>query len=379
MQPESLSIRQVLTGSVIARILVGWASVAFLTSSLSPIHAGLPSPALATALLTVIAVILLCSTGVVHQAEGLAHRLGDPYGTLILSLSIVAIEVILISAVMLSPGDHPTIGRDSIMAVSHIILSLVVGVAILAHDRTHGPVTHNHRGATAYLVLLITFSILAFLLPTLIGRAGSYAPVQAIFIAAIIIVAYGYFLYRQMFVVPEDFQEVGEKVEVVRIDGACLRRVVGTHRVELVTRVVVLLVTVIPIVLLSHEMAVLMDEAVMRLGAPIALSGFIIAAIVFLPETLTTLRAALSGESQRVVNLCHGALLSTLGLSIPSILIIGLITGGTVTLGAAPLDLVMLGVTLAVSAVAFTRERVRRGWGIIALIVFAAYVTTMFF
>ena len=126
-------------------------------------------------------------------------------------------------------------------------------------------------------------------------------------------------------------------------------------------------------------MAVLMDEAVMRLGAPIALSGFIIAAIVFLPETLTTLRAALSGESQRVVNLCHGALLSTLGLSIPSILIIGLITGGTVTLGAAPLDLVMLGVTLAVSAVAFTRERVRRGWGIIALIVFAAYVTNMFF
>ena len=379
MQPESLSIRQVLTGSVIARILVGWASLAFLTSSLSPIHAGLPSPALATALLTVIAVILLCSTGVVHQAEGLAHRLGDPYGTLILSLSNVAIEVILISAVMLSPGDHPTIGRDSIMAVSHIILSLVVGVAILAHSRTHGPVTHNRRGATAYLVLLITFSILAFLLPTLIGRAGSYTPVQAIFIAAIIIVAYGYFLYRQMFVVPEDFQEVGEKVEVVRTDGAGLRRVVGTHRVELVTRVVVLLVTVIPIVLLSHEMAVLMDEAVMRLGAPIALSGFIIAAIVFLPETLTTLRAALSGESQRVVNLCHGALLSTLGLSIPSILIIGLITGGTVTLGAAPLDLVMLGVTLAVSAVAFTRERVRRGWGIIALMVFAAYMTTMFF
>ena len=80
-----------------------------------------------------------------------------------------------------------------------------------------------------------------------------------------------------------------------------------------------------------------------------------------------------------MVNLCHGALLSTLGLSIPSILIIGLITGGTVTLGAAPLDLVMLGVTLAVSAVAFTRERVRRGWGIIALMVFAAYMTTMFF
>src|SRR5690606_36989405 len=106
--------------------------------------------------------------------------------------------------------------------------------------------------------------------------------------------------------------------------------VVARHRSEILLRIGLLVVTVLPIVLLSHDMAGLLDDGLGRLGAPVALAGVLIAMIVFLPESLTSVRAALAGEAQRVSNLCHGALVSTVGITIPAVLIIGLATGQTV-------------------------------------------------
>ena len=150
------------------------------------------------------------------------------------------------------------------------------------------------------------------------------------------------------------------------------------HRAEIMLRALVLVAAVGPIVLLSHHMAALLDEALARLQAPVELSGLVIAAIVFLPETITALRAALAGEVQRVSNLCHGALVSTVGVTIPAVLVIGLLTGQDVVLAASPAHLVLLGISLLLSVTTFFGGRVTALHGAGHVMVFVLYVMTLF-
>ena len=381
----------VLDRSAASRLLLGWAGVAALML-LSPAPGALPSALLALALAAIVAVIVIAAGGVVAQAEALAHRLGDPYGTLVLTLSIVVIEVVLIAAVMLGPGDHATIARDSVMAVSMIIMNLVLGLCLLVGGIRREALHVNRTGTSVYLVLLIGLGAMAFAVPTVLGEDGAYAPVQGVAIAAMTVAVYAVFLWRQTGAQAVEFQEV----ELPAADesaqeptdpagasdtedrspgiGATLSR----HRAELGLRVLLLVATVLPIVLLSHDMAGLLDEGLDRLGAPIALSGVLIAAIVFTPETLTALRAAAGGEMQRVVNLCHGALVSTLALTIPTVLIIGLATGSPVVLAESPVNLLLLGVTFAVSAVSAAAPRVTAVHGTVHLLLFAVYALALF-
>ena len=381
----------VLDRSAISRLLLGWAGVAALML-LSPAPGALPSALLALALAAIVAVIVIAAGGVVAQAEALAHRLGDPYGTLVLTLSIVVIEVVLIAAVMLGPGDHATIARDSVMAVSMIIMNLVLGLCLLVGGIRREALHVNRTGTSVYLVLLIGLGAMAFAVPTVLGEDGAYAPVQGVTIAAMTVAVYAVFLWRQTGAQAVEFQEVElpaadeSAQEPTDAAGASdtedrspgIGATLSRHRAELGLRVLLLVATVLPIVLLSHDMAGLLDEGLDRLGAPIALSGVLIAAIVFTPETLTALRAAAGGEMQRVVNLCHGALVSTLALTIPTVLIIGLATGSPVVLAESPVNLLLLGVTFAVSAVSAAAPRVTAVHGTVHLLLFAVYALALF-
>ena len=381
----------VLDRSAISRLLLGWAGVAALML-LSPAPGALPSALLALALAAIVAVIVIAAGGVVAQAEALAHRLGDPYGTLVLTLSIVVIEVVLIAAVMLGPGDHATIARDSVMAVSMIIMNLVLGLCLLVGGIRREALHVNRTGTSVYLVLLIGLGAMAFAVPAVLGEDGAYAPVQGVAIAVMTVAVYAVFLRRQTGAQAVEFQEVElpaadeSAQEPTDAAGASdtedrspgIGATLSRHRAELGLRVLLLVATVLPIVLLSHDMAGLLDEGLDRLGAPIALSGVLIAAIVFTPETLTALRAAAGGEMQRVVNLCHGALVSTLALTIPTVLIIGLATGSPVVLAESPVNLLLLGVTFAVSAVSAAAPRVTAVHGTVHLLLFAVYALALF-
>ena len=381
----------VLDHSAISRLLLGWAGVAALML-LSPAPGALSSALLALALAAIVAVIVIAAGGVVAQAEALAHRLGDPYGTLVLTLSIVVIEVVLIAAVMLGPGDHATIARDSVMAVSMIIMNLVLGLCLLVGGIRREAMQVNRTGTSVYLVLLIGLGAMAFAVPAVLGEDGAYAPVQGVAIAVMTVAVYAVFLWRQTGAQAVEFQEVElpaadeSAQEPTDAAGASdtedrspgIGATLSRHRAELGLRVLLLVATVLPIVLLSHDMAGLLDEGLDRLGAPIALSGVLIAAIVFTPETLTALRAAAGGEMQRVVNLCHGALVSTLALTIPTVLIIGLATGSPVVLAGSPVNLLLLGVTFAVSAVSAAAPRVTAVHGTVHLLLFAVYALALF-
>lgn len=377
--------RSILTPGALARVIAGWGFFVLLQLSGSLLAPPVSSPLLVGALVVIVGVILYAATGVVRQAEHLAHRLGDPYGSLVLTLSIVVIEVVLISAVMLGPGEHATIARDSVMAVAMIILNLVIGLCLLVGGLKHGDMAHNRTGTSNYLALLVVLSALAFVLPAVLGTDGAYQPWQEISIIAVTVAIYAFFLYRQTGAQAVDFTEVDPRLRPGPETAAretttrpSLRSVLAEHRTEILARLALLVITVVPIVVLSHDMASLLDDGLGRVGAPPALAGALIAAIVFLPESLTALRAALAGEIQRVSNLCHGALLSTVGLTIPAILVIGLLTDQTVVLAESPANLVLLGITLGLSLTTFASSRVTSIHGAAHLVIFAAYGITVF-
>ncbi|MDN6174849.1 MAG: calcium:proton antiporter, partial [Brevibacterium sp.] len=154
--------------------------------------------------------------------------------------------------------------------------------------------------------------------------------------------------------------------------------IISTHRTEIIVRLALLVATVTPIVLLSHDMASLLDDGLGRLGAPVALSGVVIALIVFLPETITSVRAAWAGEIQRVSNLCHGAQVSTVGLTIPTVLLIGLLTDQPIVLAESPANLLLFAVTLLVSVTTFAAKKITAVHGGAHLVVFAIFGITLF-
>lgn len=405
------ALRSIITPTAILRLVLGWGVFIALQLMGSLLAPPAPLPLIVTALVVIIAVILICAFGVVTVAEHLANRLGDPYGSLVLTISICLIEVILIAAVLLGPGDHATIARDSVMAVSMIILNAVIGLCLLVGGLRHGALTHNRTGVSNYLVMIVVFAALAFAVPALIGTSdGAYAIWQEIPIIVVTVGAYVFFLYRQMGPQAHEFTEMApvgavlagasstagttqsspaeaaDRSESSRPEAADqaddapqgIVEILSTHSVEIILRLVLLVATVLPIVLLSHDMATLLDDGLGRLGAPVALSGVVIAMVVFLPETLTSLRAAWNGEIQRVSNLCHGAQVSTVGLTIPTVLVIGMLTDQQIVLAESPINLALLAITLLVSIIAFAGRRVTAVHGVALLVVFAVFGLALF-
>lgn len=267
------ALRRILDRPALTRLLIGWGAVLALALAAPALVGPLPGLALIALLGAVVAVIVIAAGGVVAQAEALAQRLGDPYGTLVLTLSIVVIEVILIAGVMLGPGQSATIARDSVMAVSMIIMNLVLGLCLLIGGLRQGQLALQRVGTSAYLVLLVLLGATAFALPAQIGEAGQFRPVQAVVVAALTMGLYALFLWRQMGAQAAEFQEVEFREAVDAPARPPLRTVLREHRAELLLRTGLLVATVLPIVLLAEHMAALVEDGLSRLGAPHALAG----------------------------------------------------------------------------------------------------------
>src|SRR5699024_811074 len=187
----STALRSVFTGSVIARIVLGWVAVLILSLASSFLASGLSTPLVVLVLAAIVAVMIVCSGGVVTQAEHLAPRLGDAYGTLVLTISIVAIEAILIPAVLLGSSAHQPVARSSVRATVMIVLILVIGLALIVGGMRHDNLRVNRTGISTYLSMLVVLIATAFAVPAVIGTDGSYNTGQAITIITLTIVLYG--------------------------------------------------------------------------------------------------------------------------------------------------------------------------------------------
>ena len=320
-------------------------------------------------LIWLLGVVLWCAFSVIVAADHLAEMLGEPFGTLILTFSIVAIEVMLISTVMLG-GGAPTIGRDTMFAVMMIVLNGVIGLSLVIGGLKHHTQDYSLPGASAYLSVIIPLVTIALILPSVTTStdAQTLSTTQAILFAAATIALYVIFIliqtgrHRDLFVHgPSEEHDVPP----------------ATPR-EIGKWVALLVAGALPIVLLSKNLDKVVDAEIDAIGAPGALTGVLIAMIVFTPEGISALKAASRNQLQRTVNLCLGACLSTLGLTLPAVLTIGLITGEQVILGLDPTGIVLVVLTLLLSIVTFSGPRTTVLEGAVHLLVFFVYIVLVF-
>lgn len=377
----------------ILRLACAWATVAAFLLFGDALLGRLGEPVMAALVFAwLLGVIIWAAFGVVHEAEVLAARLGEPYGTLILTLSIVIIEVALISAVMLGAKGAPTLGRDTMFAVLMIVLNGVVGIGLLVGGLRHFAQSYNMKGAASYLAVIIPLTVIPLVLPnfTTSTGEGTLTVLQSVSFSVFTLALYGAFLvlqtgrHRSFFVEP-----TREQAPPVR--SAPHGRAPDPDEIEIVeddghedpggstwSHVVLLLATILPIVILAKSLAVVLDFGIARLGAPVALGGILIAMVVFTPECIAALRAISANQLQRAINLCLGAAASTLGLTVPAVLAIGLFTGQEVVLGLSGANMVILGMTLLLSTLTFTGTRTTMLEGAVHLSVFFVFLVLVF-
>lgn len=317
--------------------------------------------------------VMICAFSVVRHAECLATIFGEPLGTLILTVAVIGIEVALIVAIMLSGDAAPAMARDTMFSVVMIVLNGLIGVCLLAGGLRHKNQTYNLQGAQAFLSVLIPLAVFALVLPRFTHSApgGELSALQAAFEVVMSLILYSVFLVIQT----KTHSDIFRQPDVLPQDDH------GHHELEIRSapfHVIGLLAALLPIILLSKKLAIYVEFGIDGIGAPIALSGFIVAALVLLPEGLSALQAAKANQLQRAVNICLGSAVATIGLTVPAVLLVGWITGLRVELGLDLSDIVLLSLTLVVSLLTFGSRTTNYLQGAVHLALFAAYVMMIF-
>ena len=301
--------------------------------------------------------VLLMARGVAHHADQLAERLGEPLGTLVLTGSVIVIELALIASTMLTGESNPTLARDSMFSVLMIVLTGVKGLTVILAARVQRQgrsepmqpedlATVNQSGSSAYINLITTISVLALVLPNFSQdslEANYSLPINWL-LTFVSIGLYGIFLrgqvgrYRNLFTESPQQQVSGTLSEAI---GP-----VDEHQSSILQSAGLMAAGLMVLVLIAESMGSLIETGINDLGLPSSLGGLLVGLLVVAPEALNALQAAGKGELQRSLNTLYGSSLSTLCLTVPAVLAIGEFTGTDVILGLDPLESVLLVLTL---------------------------------
>ena len=329
---------------------------------------------LAVILLWLFAVILASAMAVARHADCLAIKCGEPYGTLILTLSAISIEVMMISAAVLHGANNPTLARDTMFAVIMIALNGLVGVSLLLGGLRHREQHYNLQGTNSYLNAIITLAVLGFILPNFTTSVGAsrFSRTQEIFIVVVSLALYGVFLA---------IQTVRHRLHFMESEHTNGESAGEHHPVPIGStpyHAIMLVVYLAAVVTLAEDFAIPLDRSIEQFGVPQAFGGAIVAALVLAPEAVSAVRAALTNHLQRSVNILLGSVLATIGLTIPAVLILGICTGRPVVLGIEAGNFPLLLVTLAASVVTFASGRTNVLQGCIHLVLFAVFLLLIF-
>ncbi|MEO6968155.1 MAG: calcium:proton antiporter [Rhodanobacteraceae bacterium] len=348
-------------------LIVGWIFK-------SPLSAdAVPNTAIAGAFVAFFAGALLAAIAAARHAEHLAVIFGEPYGTLILTISAISLEIATIATVMLHGQNNPLIGRDTMFSVLMIVMNGVIGAGLLIGGLKHHEQTYNLRGANAFLSLLIPLAALALIWPdfTVTTSAGTLSFAQTIFLIVMSLLLYAAFLIVQTRVYSNYFVAQGEEAIHVVDEAHHSNRGWPYHAVFLA----IYLVTV---VLLAKLFALPLDVGIEQLGMPAAAGALAVALLVLAPEAISAIQAAARNQMQRAMNIGLGTALSTISLTVPAVLLIGLTTNHVVVLGLNGADGTLLVLTFAVSTLTFTSGRTNVLQGMVHLLLFLAYIVLIF-
>jgi Ca2+:H+ antiporter len=323
-------------------------------------------------LVAIIAVSLAGSVfAAVHHAEVVAHRVGEPFGTMVLALAVTLIEVSLIVSLMLAGGEQAaSLARDTIFATVMIILNGIIGLCLLVGGLRHREQTYSLDGVSASIVALGAIVILTLVLPnyTVTHPGPFFSSSQLVVIAVVSLIIYGGFIFTQT---------IGHRGYFV-VDNAAAEEPQHSRPSNAATSLsaVLLLVCLTAVVLLAKKLAPALEAAVLRAGAPQPLVGVIIAGIVLMPEGLAALRAAHANRLQTSLNLALGSALASIGLTIPAVSILSLFVGRQLELGIDAESTVLLVLSLWMTTIALRTGRSIVLYGIVLCVIFVVYLFT---
>ncbi|MDB5625985.1 MAG: ionic transporter y4hA [Tardiphaga sp.] len=307
----------------------------------------------------------------VHHAEVIAMKIGEPYGTLLLTLSVIVIEVAVIATIMLGEKSVPTLARDTVFAVVMIVCNGLVGICILAGGLRYREQEFQVTGSNLYLSVLIVLATISLVLPnyTLTTPGPLYSAMQLGFVSVVTILLYAVFLYTQTVLHRDYF--------IVEDDGSddVISKI--TNRTLAIT-VVLLIVSLVAVVLLAKSFSVVVDAGAAAIGAPPAFAGIVVALLVLLPESIAAIAAARKNQMQKSINLALGSSLATIGLTIPAVAIAAYFLDKTLVLGLASREVVLLVMTLILSMLTFGTGRTNMLFGVVHILVFAIFLLMVF-
>jgi Ca2+:H+ antiporter len=310
----------------------------------------------------------------VHHAEVVAHRVGEPLGTLVLALAVTAIEAALILSMMIAGGEEMAVlPRDAIYSAVMLICTGVVGLCILLGGLAHHEQTFRVEGAGAGLAALIVMATLTLVLPvfTTSTPGGTYSNSQLAFVALTSAALWAIFVFVQTVRHRDYF------IPVVNAANTEIHAEPPTTR-EAWASFGLLLVSLVAVVGLAKKLSPTIEHAVEAANAPRTVVGIAIAALVLLPETWAAVRAARANRLQSSMNLAVGSALACIGLTIPIVVLASIAFDLPLVLGLEPKDMTMLALTFLVSAVTLGTGRTYMMQGAVHLVLFAAFVFLAF-
>lgn len=341
-----------------------WPAAAWVTIFASLLVGGGPAVA------GVAAVVLVATVfAAVYHAEVVAHRVGEPFGTLVLAVAVTVIEVALIVSVMLAaPGDKAGLARDTVYAAVMIVCNGIVGLSLLSGGVRHHEQGFQLQGASAALAVLAALTILTMVVPNVTTSAPGpeFSNVQLVFVALVSLVLYGSFVFVQTvrhrdYFLPPDASDEETHAPPPEASAA-------------VVSLVLLIIALAAVVVLAKQLTPSLENVLSRLNAPKAVVGIAIATLILLPEGLAALRAARANRLQTSLNLALGSALASIGLTIPAVAAVSVTLGLPVHLGLGPKEEVLLGLTLLLGIITLGTGRTTVLQGIVHLVIFVAYL-----
>ena len=313
-------------------------------------------------------VLIAAVFAAVYHAEVVAHRIGEPFGTLVLALAVTIIEAALIVSVMLGvSADKAGLARDTVFAVVMIVCNGIVGLCLLWGGMRHHEQGFQVQGASAALAVLAPLTILTMILPNYtLGTPGpAFSTSQLVFASLVSLVLYGSFVFVQTLRHRDYFLplESGEEEHASP----------PSNKVALIS-FGLLLVSLIAVVGLAKTLTPAVETMILSLGAPKAVVGVAIATLVLMPESLAALKAARANRLQTSLNLALGSALASIGLTIPAVAVVSILLGQQLDLGLDAKEIVLLALTLLVGVITLGTGRTTVLQGIVHLVIFAAFL-----
>jgi Ca2+:H+ antiporter len=330
---------------------------------------------LGTVVTTLVSLVLAGAIlAAVHHAEVVAHRVGEPFGSLVLAVAVTVIEVALIVTLMVSGGkDTSSLARDTVFAAVMITANGIMGLCLLVGAARFGLAVFNAEGTGAALATVATLAALSLVLPAFTtSRPGpEFTAGQLAFAAVASLLLYGTFVVTQTvrhrdFFLPvehEDHTPIGDDEHAAPPSDRQALASLG-----------LLLLALVAVVGLAKVESPAIESAVAAAGFPHSFVGVVIALLVLLPETVAALRAALRNKVQISLNLALGSAMASIGLTIPVIAIATIWLDGPLLLGLDPTQIVLLGLTVVVGVLTVVPGRATRLQGAVHLVLLAAFV-----